>query len=180
MSETGEGAEPMSEAFLWKNVTRKEGRKNVMDILRGVPLFESLGSRYLRYIERVLHRRTYMEGEPVFRAGDRGFALYIIETGEIAILDGKTGKEITHLREGDFFGELALVSEQPRDATAVALKESHLYGMGRADFLDIVETHPRLGVLVLVNLARVIAERLQQASIQLKRLTETGETDRGE
>ncbi len=160
----------MSSTFLWENFFRGGKQDDLITLLRRVPIFESLTSRELKLVENILHRRVYAEGEPVFREGEKGSAMYIIEKGEVRLRSGETAREVGDLHDGDFFGEMALFSEQPRPATAVAHTDTRLFGFAQADLLGLLETNPRLGIKVVMKLARVIAERLRRASIENRRL----------
>ena len=75
-------------------------------------------------------------------------------------------------RSGDFFGELALLNETPRSATAIARQPSVLFGLFRPDLLGLLERDPALGVDLLLRMSRVISERLIQSNDEVQRLRE--------
>lgn len=98
--------------------------------------------------------------------------MYIIQEGTIEILYEPTDSTLAELTDGDFFGELSLLNETPRSATAIARTDSVLYGLFRPDLLDLVEQDPSLGVQILLRMGRVLSERLIKTNEQVKQLRE--------
>ena len=98
--------------------------------------------------------------------------MYIIQEGTIEIVYEPTGETLVELSDGDFFGELALLNETPRSATARSKNESVLYGLFRPDLLGLVERDPSLGVQLLLRMSQVISERLIQTNEQVQQLRE--------
>ncbi|MCZ7555085.1 MAG: cyclic nucleotide-binding domain-containing protein [Bacteroidia bacterium] len=157
-------------SFLWSNYFRRDDEKDIFTLLRGIPIFEDLSRRDLKALERILHRRKYHGGEYVFREGDPGLGMYIIEQGEISIVSESRSCEISRLRKGEFFGEMALFSDRPRTASAVAYDDTKLFGFFQPDLFGLLETSPRIGVKVVLKLARILSERLYKASEENTRL----------
>ncbi|MFQ6615860.1 MAG: cyclic nucleotide-binding domain-containing protein [Fidelibacterota bacterium] len=154
---------------VWENIFRgrkKDQSKEVL-ALKQVPVFDGLDDRELAEIERVVHHRTYKPEEFVFRKSAPGEGLYIILQGSVDILtetdDGKSSL-VASLGEGDFFGDLSLLDQEPRSANAVAKDYSELLGFFRPDLTSILKRKPDLGVKILFNVARVIGERLRKTN----------------
>jgi CRP-like cAMP-binding protein len=139
---------------------------------REIPIFKDLTSGDLTEIERIVHVRKYEPGETVFQEGEIGAGLFVIAEGSVDIIlekreeDGKD-KRLTSLGKSDFFGELSLLDDERRSATAKATDSSVLIGFFRPDLLDLIERNPRLGSKVLMNVARVIGERLRVTDARL-------------
>lgn len=144
----------------WGNIFRRSSVPGMHALLRGIPIFEALSGRQLTLLEPILHRRTYAAGEVVFREGDPGVGMYVIERGRIGIDSEATGKRLTELTGGEFFGEIALLNEIPRSATARALTPTVLLGLFQPDLLDLMRRNPRLGVTLLLALAQIAGQRL--------------------
>jgi CRP-like cAMP-binding protein len=157
-------------SFLWSNYFSQDSEKDIFTLLRGIPIFEDLSRRDLKALERILHRRKYHAGEYVFREGDPGLGMYIIELGEISIVSESKSSEISRLRKGEFFGEMALFSDRPRNASAVAYEETRLFGFFQPDLFGLLETRPKIGVKVVLKLARILSERLYKAGEENTRL----------
>lgn len=163
----------MSNPIIWSNLFKKSVRTEILDILKGVPIFEELSRADLKAIERILHHRSYRAGEYIFYAGDLGVGMYIIEQGEVSIRADKTNREINRLKDGEFFGEMALLQEEFRSAHGVAEVDTSAFGFFQPDLFGLLERKPRLGVSVVMKLSKVIAIRLQHAIDENQRLLDT-------
>lgn len=157
---------------LWSNIFRRSPERGLEALLKRVPIFAALDARELAALEKILYRREYAPGEVVFRQGEPGVGMYVIEHGAVAITLEPTGRLLTTLADGDFFGEIALLNETPRSATATATRESVLWGLFQPELLDLVERSPRLGVKLLVPLAQSLGHRLIRSDTQLQALHE--------
>jgi CRP/FNR family transcriptional regulator, cyclic AMP receptor protein len=127
------------------------------DLLLRNPLFAQLGSGELDRLAALFRRRRYRAGEPVFREGDPGTALYIIDSGEVKILlGGSEGKEVvlSLLPPGEFFGELALLDGEPRSADAVTTVATELLILPRDEFLRFLRDVPPVAINMLAALSR--------------------------
>ncbi len=151
---------------LWGNVFKngKKERQDVRDILKGIPVFEELGAKELFQIGRILHEREFRADEAVFRQGDPGVGMYIIAEGEVLIRTDPSGQVLAELEAGEFFGELSLLGDAPRTASAIARTPCRLLCFFQPDLLDLLERHPRLGVKILFRLAKTIGERLRKTN----------------
>ncbi|MFQ5649487.1 MAG: cyclic nucleotide-binding domain-containing protein [bacterium] len=158
---------------IWGNIFKKEGSKKqtALAILKNVPLFKGMRSSELNELEKLIHRRRYRADETIFFEGEPGVGMYIVQEGTIAIYKNKSEterEELVELGRGEFFGELALLDESPRSATAVALEESKILGLFRPDLLELIERKPRLGNKLLFELAHLIGERLKHTNEELQ------------
>lgn len=156
----------------WGNIFRGSDDASVYALLRAIPLFDGLSRGELADVESILHRREYGPDEVLFRQGNPGVGMYIIREGTIEIVDEATGETLAELVDGDFFGEMALLNETPRSATAVARTDAVLYGLFRPDLLGLVERDPSLGVQILLRMSRVISERLVHTNDTVRELRE--------
>jgi CRP-like cAMP-binding protein len=135
-------------------------------VLRGVSLFADLPSADLEELAAGLRRRRYARGQVIFTQGDPGSSLCVIEEGRVRIAVGSDeGKELVLrvLGPGDFFGELALLDDEPRSADAIAQEACQLLLLQRADFLEFVEARPKVATLLLAALSRRLRIASQQA-----------------
>lgn len=157
---------------LWKNIFKKETTHDkTIAILKQVPLFEGMSKAELNAFSAILHRRRFRQKEPVFRTGDPGAGMYILERGSVAIYmrNGEQKREeVARLGPGDFFGELALLDESPRSATAVALERTQVLGLFSPDLWGLIDRQPRLGNKFLLQLATIIAQRLRHTHAELQ------------
>jgi CRP-like cAMP-binding protein len=120
-------------------------------------------------LRNAMERVELVDGEILFRRGDPGDAFYIIETGKIRIFTvDEGGQEITlnTLSEGEAIGELALVDDQPRSASASALGLTVLNRLSRENFLAGVQTSPELTSRVI----RLLSQRTRHMTDYVERL----------
>lgn len=138
--------------------------------LRRVALFQDLGARDTGHLIQSLLEKTYAEGELLFDEGDIGRALFIVERGTVEIF--KHGTEgapqiLASAGPGDFFGEMALLEELPRSAAAIARCETTVYLLYRTRLFGLIQSRPRVGVMILNQLARLLSARLRATSRRL-------------
>lgn len=103
-------------------------------------------------------------GETVFEAGSAGNEMYIIKSGRVKVYRVFDDNEITFAEfgPGDAFGEMTLIDEYPRSASATALDDCVLLSLTRAAFKQIVEEYPPLGVKLLLAVAEVFSKRMRK------------------
>lgn len=139
------------------------------DLLRKVPLFSGLEDEDLESLIAATTRRKYPKDAVVFFEHDLGDALFLILSGRVKVtILSDDGREIilAVLTDNDFFGEMSLLDNEPRSATAIALAETEMAVLHQRDFLSIVEKRPR----VLINLLAVLSSRLRKANHQIGNL----------
>ena len=128
-----------------------------IDTLRHVPLFGSLDDEAAAELCHLLESLDCKAGTSLFRAGDQGDAMYIIERGKVRIcVRASDGKEVTltELGRGDFFGEMALLDGQRRrSADAVVAEEARLAVLSREHFLSFMRSSPDVALEMLTALA---------------------------
>jgi CRP-like cAMP-binding protein len=151
-----------------RNGESREGEDRLADLLRKIPIFAECNKRELAAVERILHRREYLRDEVIFHQDDPGLGMYIIETGKVAIIAEPSRHVLSELGDGEFFGELALLTESPRSATAVALTPCKALGFFQPDLFGLIERNPRLGVKIVLRLAAIIGDRLRKANDQIQ------------
>ncbi|MFA6056383.1 MAG: cyclic nucleotide-binding domain-containing protein [Thermodesulfovibrionales bacterium] len=160
---------------VWENIfkLRRKQTDEIDNILVKIPIFQDLNSRELNIIKRILHKREYKAKENIFNEGDVGLGMYIIVRGCVRIICDPENQLLAELCEGDFFGELALLDEAPRSATAVAKTPCVLLCFFKPELLDLLERNPKLGSRILFKLAWTIGERLKSTNEQLRALSGT-------
>ena len=151
---------------LWASLLRRPSGDPEDDLLSAIPLFEDLTPREIDAVQRLLHRRDYVAGESVFVQGEPGLGMYIISRGAVSIQSEPSGRELVELSDGDFFGEIALLNEVIRTATARAKTDCTLLSLFQPDLLGLLERNPRLGVKVLLSLARLVGMRLVEVGAE--------------
>lgn len=147
--------------------------------LTSLPLFKDQEKKVLKDLAGILKEKQYPRGIQIFTEGAFGDALYVILSGEVLItkiVNRKTGetKPLALLREGDFFGEMALIEDKPRSASAVAKGEVQLLCLAKEDFQQLLLSKPAVAAKMLFSLINQLSARLRQASREVSLLFETG------
>ena len=145
----------------------KESSDPVLQVLGQVPIFENLTPKELKDLARLTHERFYKANEPVFKKLAPSEGMYVILKGTVEIKDPDSNTTFATLGSGDFFGELALLDQEPRSAMAVATEASELIGFFRTDLLTLMKRGPELGNKILLNLSRILGERLRRTNLEL-------------
>ncbi|HUK42740.1 MAG TPA: cyclic nucleotide-binding domain-containing protein [Candidatus Acidoferrales bacterium] len=127
--------------------------------LGNVPLFAGLSQKQLGKLLVKLFEKEYAVGETVFLQGDPGKALFIVLSGRILILRSRNAVEeqVANLERGSYFGELALIDDQPRSASARAAEPTALLILYKSDFDDLIEGHRVIAIRVMANLLKALA-----------------------
>ena len=159
---------------IWGNIFQLERRKtSLAEILANIPLFNTLTPKELRVLEKVVHVRTYKPGDTVFVETEPGVGMYVVRSGRVNIvLQHRTDNRIVlaELEPGDFFGEMALMGDTARSATAVAVDDVELIGFFHPDLMEIINLHPQMGAKISFGLAKTLADRLRFTNTQLREI----------
>lgn len=140
--------------------------------LKALPIFSGFGDEVLHELTEVARERRCASGATVFREGDGGDSMFIIDRGSIEIR--KQGKTLAVLGDGAVFGEMALYEDAPRSADAVARTDTSMFVIGNQDFREIIIRHPEHGVKFLLGNIGEMSRRLRATSRHLITLYETG------
>jgi CRP-like cAMP-binding protein len=130
--------------------------------LRRVPLFAELSEAEITRIADVARERSHPKNSVILFEDDPGDALYVVVTGLVkVVLVGEDGREVilSVLKEGDFFGEMALIDDEPRSAHVIAMEDSDLLVLRREDFQQRLRETPGIGLGML----RAMSRRLREA-----------------
>ncbi len=151
----------------FKNILMDKEFEEKVNFLKSISLFKDLSRNSLGKLLQIIYTKTYKPKELIFEEGKPGVALFIIRTGEVSIFKkGTLGveKNITTLTEGNFFGEMSLIEELPRSASAKTNKESILFLIYKVKFDWFIEKNPREGLKIIYNLAAILSSRLRETS----------------
>lgn len=145
--------------------------EHLVKTLKRLPLFDSLSEENIVALTGMLESETLDNGEILFHKGDIGDALYIIDDGRLKVVTtNQLGEEVVlnEFGSGESFGEMSLVDEQPRSATAVALSDTKLLRLNRDDFLSVVTHDPAFALEII----RDVSEKLRFAATYIQKATE--------
>lgn len=166
----------MQQDSLWTNTFFKKNKDETFEVIKNTPIFEGLSTRELKEIEKIVHKRQYAKGENIFQEEEPGMGMYIVKSGKVRIVTKvhDNESELAQLSVGDLFGELALLDEFPRSATAVAVEKTEVIAIFRPDFFDLMQRNTGLGLKIALKLAQMIGIRLRVANNRLKEVENKG------
>lgn len=130
------------------------GRDAKVKIISGVPLFAGLSKAELARVASITDEIDLPEGKVLIREGDRGREFFALVEGDVEVT--RRGKHVTNRRAGEFFGEIALVSDLPRTATVTATSSVRALVVTDREFKALLRASPGIALKVL----SAVAERL--------------------
>jgi CRP/FNR family transcriptional regulator, cyclic AMP receptor protein len=123
-----------------------------LDAIRSVPLFASLDDAAARELRSLLRTQDHERNTSLFRAGDVGDAMYLIESGRVRISvsdDDQKQIVLAELARGDFFGEMAIIDGKNRSADAFVIEDARLAVLSRENFLHFIDDNPTVALEML-------------------------------
>ena len=135
-------------------------------LLRSIPLFEGLSEEDLASLAGTLKPRSFPAGTMIFHQGDIGSAMYLVDSGDVNIhLPGENSQRISlkDIARGEYFGELSLLDEMPRSASALATTDTVLMELERETLAEYLGKRPRVAMAIL----RVMSARLRETNSML-------------
>jgi putative ABC transport system ATP-binding protein len=112
--------------------TMLDNEMRVAEFLKSIEPFSALDQAELAHIAETATQQHFEPGEIIIREGDVGNELYLISEGEVEVM--RADHELARLGPADFFGEVALLSGQPRNATVVATQPTDVYVVDKREF----------------------------------------------
>lgn len=145
---------------------------DLRELLKRVPVFETLAEADLQRVAEVAVPRVFSRGQAIFREGDASDTCYIVRTGKArAVREHPDGRTITLARfgPGDIFGELAMFDAEKRSATVEVEEDTEVVGILGADMRRLMREHPDIAPKLVMSLGRRLRganERLARQSFQ--------------
>jgi len=128
------------------------------DTLVHVDLFSTLDKRELQVLARSCQERTYKAGSTIFKQGDAGAGLYVLKSGKVSLTQAsdpdRADVEIGVMGPGQVMGEMALLDDMPRSATATAVDDVDVLVLPVWDFRGVLRQHPDMALKLLAALSR--------------------------
>src|ERR671933_978105 len=134
------------------------GKDAKVELLKRVPLFSKLDKNGLQDVAHIADEIDLPAGKEMATEGDRGREFFVLLKGEADVTKG--GQQINTMREGDFFGEIALVTKMPRTATVTAKSNVDVLVITERDFDALLKKSPEIGRSVAEALEELVAPEL--------------------
>lgn len=129
-----------------------------MELLKGVPLFSKLDKKGLEEVAHIADEIDLPAGKEMATEGDRGREFFVLLKGDADVTRG--GEKINTMKEGDFFGEIALVTKMPRTASVTATSDVDVLVITERAFDNLLKKSPEIGRAVAEALAERVAPEL--------------------
>ncbi len=129
----------------------------MFQLLKKIPFFSELSQEDLDKISSTVRMEYFPEGHVIFREGEAGEVMYILKRGTVQVLRDNT--MIAELHDNDFFGEMALVSDAPRNATVKTVTDAEVLTLSKEDFKHLLENSPHLASLVSYEVIKRVNDR---------------------
>lgn len=133
------------------------------EVLRQIPLFESLSNDAREFIVGRLKTEMFATGEVIVRQADIGSSMYIITSGLVKVTKRQkngTSRELARLQAGDYFGEMSLLAGQPRSADIIAITDTTTLVLCKSDMDEILHEYPTIAV----HFSKVLSKRLRDTT----------------
>jgi CRP-like cAMP-binding protein len=134
------------------------GKDAKVELLKKVPLFSKLNKQGLQDVAHIADEIDLPAGKEMATEGDRGREFFVLLKGTADVT--KNGQSINTMSEGDFFGEIALVSKMPRTATVTATTDVDVLVITERDFDALLKKSPEIGKQIAEALAERVAPEL--------------------
>lgn len=148
----------------------KENGIKAKEFLPKVPLFAGLSAKELNKLSKAMQSKKYKKGSYLFFENDKGREMFLIASGLVKVYKSdNTGrvKTLSYLREGDFFGEMALLDIEVRSASAQFLEDSEVMVLDGRFFKQFVLDHPEMTLRIM----KTLSARLRETNKQIEDLT---------
>jgi CRP-like cAMP-binding protein len=135
-----------------------------------VPLFEHVSPGDLKQVAALAQEESFSDGVSIVREGDIGDVMFIIVSGEVRILMTQEQKEVEIARRktGEYVGEMALISKEPRSASVTAVGSVRALCIDQKSFESLLRDRPDVSLAVI----QILCDRLKEASTKLHRSTQ--------
>lgn len=154
-----------------KKGERKRKTAQELEILSRIPLFEEMNELELEDLARIMVKEKLRAGDAVFNEGDVGDKMYVIVKGSIDIIkmtEKGPGQILVTLGKGDFFGEMSLIDDAPRSASAMAGEESVLLSINKKDFTLLLDSSPTIAAKIYKFFVITLNQRLRETNEKIK------------
>lgn len=138
----------------------------ILALLQPSYLADGLSTEDLDAMAEIARCTEVAAGETVVRLGDRDADLFVLVKGKITIL-GPNGEYVVSIRPRSIIGEVALLDERPRSATAIADEPCTLVRVPAAELRSLMMARPEMARTILSNLGKVLCERLRTSNLQM-------------
>lgn|GEM_PF-186297 len=151
--------------------SKRKKTPDEMDLIAKVPLFEEFDEIELDLVSKIMLREELKAGHSIFEEGDVGDRMYVIVNGSVDIVKSSEkgpGQVLVTLKPGDYFGEMSLIDDAPRSASALAAEDSLIFSIKKKDLSLLLDREPSVAAKVYKFFVHTLNERLRQTNEKIK------------
>jgi CRP-like cAMP-binding protein len=148
--------------------------QDILEKLKRIAIFDELKNNpdKLAKLKGIMRIKGYPKDRVIIREGDLGSEMYIVYKGSVEIQkETRAGDSYTVVKlkaeHNVFFGELALVDDDKRSATVLALEDSEFLIIEKKDFLELGKSHPEIALPITRSIAKILAGRLRKTTVDM-------------
>lgn len=151
-------------------ILENELTREIIAFFMEQPIFDRINAEELKVVAKHMSEMTLEAGDTLFEEGDKGNAVYFVAQGELDVIK-QSGENsdvnLATLKTGNSIGEMSIVDDDARSATVRARTTAHLYVLSKSAFDLVVARHSRIGIKVLMGMARLLSSHLRKTSTRL-------------
>ncbi len=143
----------------------------VLGILAEMDFFSDIDYKSLTQLSTLFVEKIFSQKDVIFKEESPGQSMLVIISGEVRITqvsDDASEEALIILKKGDLFGEMALIEEMPRSATAIAHSNCVIFEISRENFIQFIDANPKSGIKILWKLTKTLSSRLRETDNKLK------------
>lgn len=129
------------------------------EILKNVPFFRSLGRDSIDFITEKLKFKQFKANTVICKVGDPGDRMYIVLSGKVSV-SAANGELLAYISSGNYFGEMSLLTGEPRSATITAITDTETFVLDKDDFDVILEKYPSISIAM----SKIMSQRLRETN----------------
>jgi len=153
--------------------------ENKTSILKKIYLFQNLVEDELKHILSIASAKSYKKDDIIFKEGEKGDAFYVVLKGAIRIstdIPGVGEEALAILKKGSYFGEMSLIDNAPRSASAISNEDTILLKITDANFRDLLTEDNTIAYKLLWELVKTLSKRLRETDDKLKTILALAKT----
>lgn len=143
----------------------------ILSILKDLDMFSDVDDHAIRNLSGLFKERIFSQEEIILEEGGIGNSMMVITSGQVRVSQthGPDLEEaLIVLKEGDVFGEMALIEDLPRSATIIAHTNVIIFEISRSHFIDYIAKDSPNGLKIVLKLAKILSSRLRETDNKLK------------
>jgi len=160
--------------FKENEVHKKDVEKELIKFLSGVTIFNKLSKNDLKNLRQYFYVRNFKTGEIIFKKDYPNVVFYILKQGELKVFLKVKDKEIEldRIKPQQHFGEMGIFLEEKRSASIVAIEDSEVLAISKADLKNFIDKFPRVGNKILFKFGEILCTHVMNLNKKINEMEE--------